>query len=246
MNIIKFKHSKINNGKQTAFYTPMSREETKTQIDEIFIREDYKKGKIKKDMIIIDCGANIGLASLYFKDWAKEIYALEPSSQFYQALVENVKPYNYIKTFNLGLASMEVEDILTSNQEGTIPVSFWGNGKITEKVKLTTLDKFMEENKIEHVDLFKIDTEGAEYVILPSQGFFKIASKIDYIIGELHYVSEKLIPDFIPLILQEAGFEIQFLPITNMFLTMSFDNGSETKKYQVDKQTMFFAKRKDL
>ena len=245
MNQLTLTHKKINNGKEFSNYTPMTEEEMKTQIIEILQDENYKKGQIKKDMVIIDCGANIGLASLYFKDYAKTIYALEPSKKYYEALVKNVAQYPHIKTFNIGLANRPGKDILRSNDKGDIPVSFWGNGQIKEPVDLTTLDIFMEEQEIEHVDLFKIDTEGAEYLILPSKGFSNVASKIDYIIGESHYINPQLVPEFIPLILKEYGFKTEFLPINNMFLEMSFEfeHENEVKRYKVNRQTLFFAQR---
>ena len=102
---------------------------------------------------------------------------------------------------------------------------------------------FFEEHNIEHVDLLKIDTEGAEYLILPSPGFARVASKIDYIIGEAHYVDCQLIPDFIPATLKEHGFTCEFLPIDNMYLTFDIDTNGEKRSYKIHKQTLFFAKR---
>ena len=111
-----------------------------------------------------------------------------------------------------------------------------------EKIKITTIDRFMEDNKINHVDLLKIDTEGAEYLILPSVGFFKMANKINYIIGEGHHLPNKITPEFLPLILKDAGFKTEFLPIKNYFLTMDFDDGVSKRHYEIEKNTIFFAK----
>jgi len=47
------------------------------------------------------------------------------------------------------------------------------------------------------------------------------------------------------VILKDAGFETEWLPIRNMFLVMTFDDVHK-KRYQVDKYTIFFAKRKGL
>ena len=245
MNKIIINHPNLNNGEETILFTAMSEKQNKTQIAEIFSEEHYKKGRIKKNMTIIDCGANIGLASLYFKDWAKEIYAIEPSSQHYQALVKNVAPYKHIKTFNFGLGAQNTQEVLSSNDAGDIPESLFGRGTIHEQITLITLEQFMQDNKITHVDLLKIDTEGAEYVIFPSLGFKKVAHNIDYIIGEGHQF-EKLIPEFIPLILADAGFDTKFLPFDNIYFTMSFDDSEAKSEYTVNKQTIFFAKRKEL
>ena len=246
MNILSIEDKSINDGKKFEIYTPLSSEETQVQLSEIFVAHHYGRGRIKKDMVIVDVGANIGMASYYFKDWAKVIYALEPSHQPYEALLKNLEPYPHIKPFNVGLANYESIDILISAENTNIPLSFFGKGKVQEQVVLTTLDKFMKQNSIEHVDLLKIDTEGAEYIILPSTGFTDVAHKIDYIIGEAHYVGDKLLPEFIPLILADAGFETEWLPIENMTVTMNFDNKRTTKSYVLKKHTIFFAKRKEL
>ena len=233
------------NGQDIALFTALSEEQTKLQIEEIFGTEHYKKGKIKKDMVIIDCGANIGLASLYFKDWAKVIYALEPNEEYYKCLVENIKPYSHIKPYNIGLASRDGKDLLFSNEKGDAPESFFGNGNTKQLALFKTLETFMKEENIEHIDLLKMDTEGAEFVIFPSEGFINMADKINYIVGESHYFGIRnmlVVPEFIPLILKESGFTTEFIPITNQYQKFSF----ESKEYNIERQTLFFARRKDV
>lgn len=244
MNQITFSHPKVNNNRETSFFTSASKEETQTQLAEVLVEEHYKRGKIKKDMTIIDCGANIGLASIYFKDWAKVIYALEPSSHNYECLVKNTEPYKNIKPFQIGLAARTSYEWLRTNNNSPIAESLFGNGAPIEQVKLLSIEDFMNENKIEHVDLLKMDTEGAEYIIFPSMAFANMASKIDYIVGETHYFGT-LIPDFVPLILKDQGFDFEYLPINNIWISFDWTEEKE-KHYRVQKHTIFFAKRKDL
>lgn len=49
---------------------------------------------------MIDCGANIGLTSLYFKDKfpALRIYAIEPNQENFEILIKNLSIFNNIKT----------------------------------------------------------------------------------------------------------------------------------------------------
>ena len=54
------------------FYTALSKEVAQQQYDEIFKVEEYKAGRRKRGMVVVDAGACMGLASLYFKDWAKK------------------------------------------------------------------------------------------------------------------------------------------------------------------------------
>ena len=244
MNLIKFHHPKINNDQEMEIWTSASKEATTTQIGEVLAEQHYKKGKIKKDMIIIDCGANIGLASIYFKDWARVIYAIEPSSRNYECLVKNTIPYGNIKPFQVGLAARTSYEWLRTNGGSPIGESLFGDGAPVEQVKLLSIEDFMNEQKIDHVDLLKIDTEGAEYIIFPSIAFGKMAPKIDYIVGETHYFGS-LVPEFIPLMLNDQGYDLRWLPANNMKLTLDWTEGKE-KHYEIEKNTLFFAKRKDL
>ena len=244
MNTITFQHKNINAGQEITLETPLSEEEAQTQLAEIFEEEHYREGRVKRDMVVVDIGANMGLTCHYFAPYARKIYALEPSSRLFEALVKNTQSLSQVETFNLGIAAHQGQDLLVSNDKGDVPQSFWGNGQIKELVSFVPLDMFFEENKIDKVDLLKIDTEGAEYIIFPSLGFEKVASKIDYIIGEAHYIDKQFVPDFIPLILADYGFETKFLPITNVYLTLDFDRAEGgIKKYTVNKQTLFFAQR---
>ena len=242
MNRLTIQDPKILNNKKISFFIPASVEMMKDQVWEIFGQEQYKKGLIKKNMTIIDCGANVGLASIYFKDWAKVIYALEPNPKNYECLVANTRQFKNIKTFNIGLAARAGKEILRNNGDYPVGESLFGEGEVKDEVNLYSIKEFMDDQGIDHVDLLKMDTEGAEYIIFPSDGFEQVAGKIDAIVGEAHYL-HKLIPEYIPLILDEFGFKTEFLPIDNIFVTMTFMDRIE-KEYKVQKQTLFFSERK--
>ena len=147
----------------------------------------------KAGTLALDIGANIGLVSLYFSRYFERVIALEPSFEHFDALnrnlqinkAENVKPLKkalYIKNGELPFGGPP-----TNKTMRTLHMSQWVNGKHDEMVETITLDKLFEDEKIEHVDLMKIDIEGTETEIVSAIGFKKVASKIDVIMGELHY-----------------------------------------------------------
>lgn len=113
--------------------------------------------------VIIDAGANIGLASLYFHNRFPHatIYALEPDHKNYQALQQQVNDIAAIKTFHLAL--WKEREMLSLQSAGT---DAWGiqvqSGKANADVQGIDLTSFMHEQKIEIIDLLKIDIEGAE------------------------------------------------------------------------------------
>ncbi len=231
----------FNNGAPKKLYFPFTVEEAQLQFKEIFVTELYKKARIKKDMVIVDVGASIGLTSLYLRPYAKKIYAIEPCKEVYEALVENTKEDD-IKCFDFGIGGLTREAILYGYYDSPAS-SIRKLDDITseEKIHLITLKDFMEQEDIEHIDLLKIDCEGAEYEIFALLG--NVADKIDYIIGEAHY-QPPYVPGYIPLMLKEYGFETEFLPFDNIYqdLDMHIINGEE-KSYRLYMQTMFWAYR---
>jgi len=154
--------------------------------DKVYDR--YLEGK--KDLVIIDCGANIGLWTFYAYDKAKIIYALEPAAEHFECLVtmcvtnemHNVAPIQKALSHKNGKAKFYHNDNTTMYS-----LSDAVNTKDDfEEVETITLDKFYEENKIEHVDYMKVDIEGAETDIFGGGGFEKVKDKIDVIVLEYH------------------------------------------------------------
>ena len=240
MNRFKIKHNDIS----LELSTPLTEHEANIQFTEIFVRDCYKKALLKKDMVIIDIGANMGLTALYFKDWAKTIYAIEPSTQSYQALVENTKAYPNIKPFNLAIAHENGPVKLHTNDKGGIPDSVFGNGEVEEIVQSVTIEKFMTDNNIDHVDVLKVDCEGAEYLIFPSFEFKRMAPKIDFIIGEAHIIGDAQ-PAFLPLILKESGFKLKWDKFENYFKTLTYTDAATMEKveYKAFFNTTFTAEK---
>ena len=229
-------------------FSPYDMEMTKIQVSEIFIEEDYKDGldyiKTKKDAVVVDLGGCMGMAALYFKDHAKTIYSIEPSSIPFKCLIENTKAYPNIKPLKYAIMHQNRPVDIFTNDTGPVPDSIFGNGKIRETTQAKTFDKFMEEQGIEHIDVLKIDVEGAEYMILPSLGFEKIADKIDMIVGEAHFFGEAR-PEYIPKILKDYGFKTEFAKKKNMFKVLGYKDGEtgKEKQYKLWLNTLFTATR---
>jgi FkbM family methyltransferase len=116
-----------------------------------------------KPHVIIDAGANIGLASLYFHGRFPQaiIYAIEPDPLNYQALQNQAGDITAIKSFPLAL--WKQKEILSLR---SAEADAWGiqveAGKSNGNVMGMDLASFMQEQKIEQIDLLKIDIEGTE------------------------------------------------------------------------------------
>lgn len=157
----------------------------------------------RKDMTILDVGANIGVTVQHFQPYSKKLYAIEPSPEHYEALKKN-KEFNgwdNVETFNMALADKDGEMMLSFNPSNrtcnSITMNFGQGGTM---VKTMAFDTFIEANNIEEVDFCKFDTEGAEEIILRSEGFKKVAHKIKAIEVAFHYPNWPALAQYIEIL----------------------------------------------
>lgn len=134
---------------------------------EIFLNEEYFFQCRSEKPKIIDCGANIGAAVIFFKKLfpLSEIIAIEPNPLIFKLLEKNVKDNNFkgVTLMNCCLSNTEgyenfyVEKEGTNNLAGSI-YEIRGN-TFEVKVESKRLSSIMNESLF---DLIKIDVEGAE------------------------------------------------------------------------------------
>ena len=137
--------------------------------NDIFVRESCKHICIGKVKNIIDAGANVGCASVYFamKYPHAKIIAIEPDDGNFQQLVENTRLYPNVIPVKAGLWGCDEPLFVADNgfrewgrQTFAIPSDVLGESKTA--VDGVTVRKLMELYGIDHIDIFKIDIEGAE------------------------------------------------------------------------------------
>ncbi|QHV98613.1 FkbM family methyltransferase [Spirosoma endbachense] len=125
---------------------------------------------------VFDVGANVGTyARMLINSFGDQvaIHCFEPSHATYQTLKANLPEPNVIK-HNLGLSDRPGEMALFTDAEQSgmasvydrdlhhINVSFAKN----EIATFSTVDEFSAAQKIDHIDLLKIDVEGHELAVL--------------------------------------------------------------------------------
>jgi FkbM family methyltransferase len=121
--------------------------------------------------IVMDIGANIGAATLYFSLLypTAEIFAFEPLSEAYQLLDANTRSRQRVHRFPFGLFDVDEEIPLYLGAHGTVTSSVFQSSKTLEAseiIRLRSVSDWLKENSIKRVDVLKIDTEGCEVPIL--------------------------------------------------------------------------------
>jgi FkbM family methyltransferase len=161
-----------------------------TIINQINNDEFYKRFFVgKKDLVVLDIGANIGLFSLHVYPACKHIIAFEPTPSHYQKL-------EYLTSGT----NVELRQKALSNTEGTTKfflaapnstmnslVQHYGNESL--EVPCTTLSSILEQEQLDHVDFCKIDIEGSEMIAITHEEIAKVADKIARFYVEVHHTA---------------------------------------------------------
>jgi FkbM family methyltransferase len=122
---------------------------------------------VKNNDIVIDAGAWIGDFAAYASNKGATVYAFEPVNDNYKCLCETERLNNtcgkiYPVQKGLGCSECEMNISINKKNSGANSIIFERDGDNSEKITITTLDKFVEENHIERIDFIKADIEGAE------------------------------------------------------------------------------------
>jgi len=145
----------------------------KTVFDQIFIKKQYSCfDKLSKVIWIIDCGANVGLASVYFlnKFPCCRIICVEPDPGNFEVLIKNLAPYK-TRAFVVRAAVWSHPTGLTFENRGSAFGSEYGikvrECKMDEKADIhaTTVKELLQEFGIERVSILKMDIEGSEFCV---------------------------------------------------------------------------------
>jgi FkbM family methyltransferase len=149
---------------------------------------------------IFDVGAHNGQTShTYNKLFSQaSIYAFEPFPQSFDILKKNVEDKENIKVYNVALSnvigkvkfnvneSSQTNSILSTHIDGA---DTWGKNLLstidTIDIESTTIDKFVEKNTIDKIDILKLDTQGTEYFIIEGAAKTIAKNKIKLIYLEI-------------------------------------------------------------
>jgi FkbM family methyltransferase len=161
--------------------------------EQIYINQDYDFLVETPPKVIIDAGANIGLASVYFanKYPGATIIAIEPGRDNFELLKRNVESYRNVIPLHSALWNKNETLKLVDPGLGHwgfmtegLDVSGKTSAKFSHTVHAITLGKIMADYHLETIDILKIDIEGAEKEVFEDSSAW--IGKVKSVIIELH------------------------------------------------------------
>ena len=182
---------------------------------EIFARQNYYFRAATDSPVIFDCGANVGMATLYFK-WLypnARIHAFEPDPATFAVLEKNVRGNSLcgVVTHNCALWDQDgsIDFYINRMVPGSALMSADASRIKGEPIRVPSrrLSEFVEES----VDFLKMDVEGAEYRVLCDLISSGKIGFIKQMVVEYHHRIDShrsCLAEFLRE-LEQAGFEYQ-------------------------------------
>ena len=166
---------------------------------------------------IVDVGAGVGDFSLYagYGRPKAVVYALEPFEESYRLFMENLtlNAVDNVVTFQLALWGQSGDLALDLSGGEPLQISSQGIGQTPDftgldVVQALSLHDFLKSERIDRVDLMKMDCEGAEYEIL-MQAPREVHEKIDRVIMEYHDLSKVKNHQVLTAFFEELGYHVR-------------------------------------
>jgi FkbM family methyltransferase len=151
-------------------------------------------------LTIFDVGAYNGeISREYVVNFpTAQVYAFEPFPSSFEQLKANMITYSTVHVYNMGLSDKSGRQVFYSNtfaptnsllEPDAAAAKTWGNDVVRAhgavECEFTTLDEFIEEQKISKVDILKIDVQGAEIRVLNGGRNALSAGRIALIYSEI-------------------------------------------------------------
>jgi FkbM family methyltransferase len=159
-------------------------------MQQVLLDKEYDFQLPTAPKVIVDAGANIGLAAVYLATVFPDatIFALEPERSNFELMVRNTEGYSRIKALHAALWNVEGQINLLDPHGGHCGFrtsdSSAGPFNSVAKTQALTVDSLMRDHGIERIELLKVDIEGAEREVFNGSAHW--INKVEMIMVELH------------------------------------------------------------
>ena len=139
--------------------------------NQVFIKKEYDLPINFKPKHIVDLGANIGLTSLYLRNMFQNarIVAIEPDSSNFKILQKNLGTIDNVRAIHAAVwhNNCKLAVIDTGRKWGIqVMQSYENASEISEYVDGISIPTIVKLNRLNSIDILKIDIEGSERTLL--------------------------------------------------------------------------------
>jgi FkbM family methyltransferase len=158
-----------------------------SSLEQVFLEDQYNAPFELTPKVIVDAGANIGAASLYFllKYPDAKVFAIEPDRSNFEVLSRNCAGFDRIVCIEAGLwpSATPLSFVDPAAERWALSLRPARNNEAL--VKSITIPHLISRYDIKKIDILKIDIEGAERELF-SQEVDQWIAHVDTIVIELH------------------------------------------------------------
>ena len=195
---------------------------------------------VKEGMNVIDIGANIGITTVAVakRIGGGKLYSFEPVPEYFDTLrknlssnrLENVRVYELAVTDQVGR--------LNFYQKGLSSGIIFEEGAKKFEASTTTVDRFLNEEKIERIDLINMDCEGSELLVLRGAKETLWENKVN-IFCEVHHDFLKQLGQSVGDLvkyLQSLEFEVQSVSLDDLKVGNNFEKCDYIYAYNLNER----------
>lgn len=157
---------------------------------EIFLQQQYKFASSRPDPAILDCGANIGMAILFFKRQYPHstILAFEPNPKVFACLQKNIADNGLknVHAVNAAVAGTDGKSEFFISSDNSLISSIDTNrgGGVAVMIDFIKLSNELQNRTF---DFAKIDIEGAEFEVIDDLKTNKLLHHVNEYVFEYHH-----------------------------------------------------------
>ena len=159
-------------------------------LEKVFIAGEYYSPFQLSPQLIVDAGANVGMATLFFSRQYPQahVVAIEPESSNFEMLKQNCEGVANVTLIRAALWPESRELNIESLRGGADAFSVSEEHQSSEgssRVPAVTVPDLLRRLNADHIDLLKIDIEGSELQLF-SRGADKWLNQVHFIAIEFH------------------------------------------------------------
>ena len=157
-------------------------------LSEIFFGREYSlRTRLPTSPIVFDCGANIGMSTIWFLSQlpGARVHAFEPEPENFRLLSANLSGRDDVVLNAAALGRESGNAALYLGEHSALhSVKNLEGGSRAVEVPAISLSDYMRKKRIDRIDLLKLDVEGSELEVL--QGLGSLIDNVGVVIGEVH------------------------------------------------------------